>query len=399
MKKAIFTVLLGKYDDLKPAPRFKDWDAVLFTDHHYPNTKGWIVHKIKPVEDTAKESRKYKFLSHVWLKHYDLVCHIDANMVLNAEPPSRPTWFTHPMRSNVKDEIARCIQLKKAPVDELKAQREAYKKAGFPDTSGLYQNGFFVRAHTQEQNTLMEYTFELVQKYTYRDQLALPFAIWKTGIYPENILTNKEWRRYISIHPHIKRPVSEVKHKSSIAVHHITPGRADKNIGLALNSLISCLPDHDWICVRDIDTLPTYHEVFFKQCEDIAKNSNFHLISCFTNRLGLKYQLHNAEFSENFDMKYHREIGKQRFLEYGSQVIPCKSTVAGLMLLFSKSTWKKAGGFKEGGIQINGAMFDYYFSQAVLSQGMRIGIAPGIYLHHQYRPDAKNPKREYQHLL
>lgn len=398
MRKAIFTVLLNKYDELKPAPRFPGWDTILFTDHHYPNLKGWTIHKVKPQEDSARESRKYKFLSHQYLAQYNLVCYIDANMNLHTEPPSKPVWFAHPMRKDVKTEATRCIQLKKDDAHTIQRQLDFYKKEGFPDKSGLYQNGFFVREHSAEQNKLMEYTMQLLQQYSCRDQLAFPFAIWKTGITPPNILKNNEWRNFINIDRHLKRPVAQQR-TGTINVHHITPGRADKNLGKAINSIISVLPDEDWICLRDIDTMPAYHLPFFQQCEDIAKQSSFSLVGCMTNRLGLRYQLHGGEFSENFDMKHHLQVGKQRFEEFGSHVEETKQTIAGLFMLFPKSAWKKVGGFPEGGIRINGSFVDFHFSEKIRNAGMRVGIAQGIYLVHTYRMwNETNPKRATAHL-
>lgn len=32
MKKAIFSALVGDYDQLNQAPIYPDWDAILFTD-------------------------------------------------------------------------------------------------------------------------------------------------------------------------------------------------------------------------------------------------------------------------------------------------------------------------------------------------------------------------------
>lgn len=405
MKKAIFTVLLGQYDTLKPPPKYPGWDAVLFTDHNYPShkTRGWIVNKVS-TDSPAKDSRKYKFLSHKYLPHHDLVCHIDASMVLKKQPPNEPMWFHHPRRNNVTVEAKRIIQLQKEAPQTIKAQLDFYAKEGFKDNTGLYQNGLFVRRHTPEQNAMCELVYKTLLAYSCRDQLSLPYAIWKTGVKPEGLTPGIDFLRWVTISPHTKRPQFTQQVKLSAGgtnVHHITPGRADKNLGLAVNSIISALPDQDWICLRDIDTMPPYHLPFFKQCEDIARESNFHLVGCITNRLGLKYQLHNGEFSENFDLKHHAGIGKQRFEQYGSTVENTKQSIAGLFMLFPKSTWLRVKGFPEGGIRINGSFVDWHFSEAVRNAGMRVGIAQGIYLVHNYRmwtEPSKNARRETKHL-
>jgi len=183
-----------------------------------------------------------------------------------------------------------------------------------------------------------------------------------------------------------------------MTVHHITPGRADKNFGKALNDIIEFLPDEDWICLRDIDTLPLHHREFFKQCEDIANAGEYDLIGCMTNRLGLKYQLHNGKLSEDFNIKRHIVIAQQRFLEHGSKVIDSPGTVAGIFMLFSKQTWEDVGRFHEGGIQINGSFIDFIFNEQVKKINGRIGIAPGIYLFHIYREWGQNVRMAQQHL-
>lgn len=181
-------------------------------------------------------------------------------------------------------------------------------------------------------------------------------------------------------------------------VHHITPARADKNFGKAINELIEGLPENDWICLRDIDTVPPYHELFIKQVEQIV-NSNppFVLIGCMTNRLGFEYQLVKGMFDE-WDMRVHRAKAKE--LSTINTIKPLRSgqAVAGLMMLFSKDTWRKAGKFPEGGVVIRGNYVDYHFSKAVSKFG-KLGIAEGVYLFHNYRPDSKTPTRDRSHLL
>ncbi len=51
-----------------------------------------------------------------------------------------------------------------------------------------------------------------------------------------------------------------IKLKSAAASIVDMAGRSDKNIGRAINEIVNALPDNDWICLRDIDTLPMYHE-------------------------------------------------------------------------------------------------------------------------------------------
>jgi len=189
-------------------------------------------------------------------------------------------------------------------------------------------------------------------------------------------------------------------------VHHITPGHSDKNFGKSINDIIKNLPEDDWICLRDIDTMPLDHRKFFMQCEQLAKENKADLISCMTNRIGIKYQQHEGEISDNFDILHHMKIAEDLWKEFGTEVEITKDrcTLAGFFMLFSKKTWYKVGRFKEGAIQINGAFIDYIFSMAVRRGGMKLGIAKGVYVFHLYRAwventQHKNTRTEYQHLL
>ena len=179
----------------------------------------------------------------------------------------------------------------------------------------------------------------------------------------------------------------------------MTPGRADLNFGKAINEMIEYLPDDDWICLRDIDTLPLHHRVFYKQCEDIANRGDFDLVSCMTNRLGLAHQLHGGKISNDFNIKNHLKIAHERYAKYGSTVEQSPSYIAGVLMLFSKKTWEDCGRFPEGGVQIKGSFIDYLFSRSVKHIGGKTGIAKGMYIFHTYREWADNVRMGYKHLI
>ena len=387
VKKCIYTVLTDDYDFLNLAPKFPNWETILFIDKQLDDYKGW-----KPViiNSGKKESRKYKILSHRFLSDYDLVCYIDANMILKAEPPHYPLWYYHNKRRNIFQEANRIIELKKDNPNTVTNQINGYIKNGFQSKTPLFLNGFFVRRHSEKINNLHEQWYAEIEKHSYRDQISLPYACWKTKTFPEGICNFSE--RYYKLMPHKKS-------EKELTVHHITAGRADKNIGKAINDLVRNIEDEDWVCLRDIDTLPPYHEVFFYAVEEIAKQGEYDLVSCVTNRLGLVDQLHERKISNDFDMQKHREIAKQLYKENGISVKKTLRGVGGLMMLFSKKIWDKVGGFPEGAISIQGKFFDWHFCQSVYKQKGKIGIAQGIYLFHCYRMDFEDTREGINHLL
>ncbi len=392
-KKVVYTVVLGEYDELSPAPKFKGWDFIVFTDDILLNADGWTKYLVEGGKDLQKESRRYKFLSHVYLKEYDLVCYIDGNVRLMSEPPSHPIWFTHRIRNSVYEEaMTRSID-----VDMIKRQIRYYMELRFSDKGGLYHNNFFVRSNRNDvQNKLMEKVWDIVSEHTAVDELAVPFAMWVTQTRMENIQSQALQSRYIKVKPHKK----QIEDKRKVNVHHITPGRSDKNIGRAINEIVKALPDNDWICLRDIDTLPMYHEKIYQQCEEIAQAGEFDLVGCMTNRLGLHYQLVGGRKSNDSDIMNHRKIGVDLYNKHGNEIMPIQQVIGGLFMLFPKSAWRQVGGFPEGGIQIQGHFFDYHFCKKVMQQRLRIGIAKGIYLFHYYRFEhGEDTRKAVAHLL
>lgn len=395
MKKAIFTCLFGEYDNLNPAPSYNGWDCFLFTDKEPVESKGWTVKIYEPWTDSRKQSRHYKILSHKYISEYDLVCYIDANMILAKEPPSRPIWSKHYSGRTLIQEAKQILTLKKEDKTIIDRQMIYYTRHRIRQFAPLMQNGFFVREHSEKMNQLHDAWWEQVNEFSYRDQLSLPFVMSLTDIHVQGIVSHSEASRYYRI---VRNHITNQR-KRKPAVHHITSGRSDKNIGKAINDMIKNLPDEDWICYRDIDTMPMSHETFFKQCEEIAERGDFSLIGCITNRLGLERQLYGGNISNNPDILYHREIAKELVEKHGSQVKKVNGGIAGLMMLFSKETWSMVGGFEEGYIvHPNGNFFDYEFCRKVRGKGGKIGVADGIYLFHFYRFNSENPKISTKHL-
>ena len=181
-------------------------------------------------------------------------------------------------------------------------------------------------------------------------------------------------------------------------VHHITPADYNKDFGGCLNYLIETIDENDWVALRDIDTLPLDHGEFIKQCQEIADANEFQLVGGITNRLGVAYQLHEEKASDDWNIANHIEIAKERIKKYGSKVELWNKPVAGFFMLFPVWLWDEVGRFPEGGVSYNGKFLDTYFSEKVLLNGYKIGIAKGIYIFHLYRYWADNLRMSTSHL-
>ena len=186
MKKAICSVITGGYDQLPKAPSFFKWDSIMFTDMEVENSKGWKIIKLPKVDDPLVQSRDIKIRLHKHLPEYDLYCYIDGNQKFIKDPPDSPIWFKHQRRTNIYQEATQIINNGRFPKDIMEEQISYYKSQGYKD-QGLFLNGFHVRRNNTLINELHEVWFEETCRFAPRDQVSLPYAIWKTGIKPENI--------------------------------------------------------------------------------------------------------------------------------------------------------------------------------------------------------------------
>lgn len=202
MKKAIVSVLLGGYDQPRKAPKFYGWDSILFTDLDIDEKLGWKVIRVSK-KDKLKGSRYYKWMTHKTLPSYDLICYMDASMVMMKEPPLTETWFRHPVRKNLKDEGKQILLYYPELESVIEKQLGYFKSKGFNDDYGVYQNGFFVRYHNNETNAICKAVYDVVRKYCHRDQLALPYALYITNNNLNNVLNGNIMSRWVIVNRHL----------------------------------------------------------------------------------------------------------------------------------------------------------------------------------------------------
>ena len=397
MKKLIYTVLIGDYETPNPLRvKSEGFDHILFTDSKDLTVEGWEVVRVEPSKCPKKQSREIKINVHKFIEA-DIYIYLDANYVLtkslnlfvNQYYKGGYLTLIHPARRCITEEAKRVIHLKKDSPEVINNQISKYLKDGMPLRYGLFMNGFFIRDNTF--NNLCEEWYKEVEEHSYRDQLSLPYVLWKTKrkitAFRRNIVST-----FLRLEPHA------VISSHTPNIYHFVPGAGDKNLGRELNKHCEIVPnDDDWIVIRDNDTC-YLHPFINKQLEDIIKKhgNNYEIFSCVTNRLGLKYQLPYGLMDETNVLKL-RDIAEKHYAEYYDEVRPCSNTepTAGLFAMFQKKTWKKLK--YEEGLANAGGFIDWRFTKGHLDIGSRIGICKGIFLFHYYRMHQNN-WREHKHL-
>jgi GT2 family glycosyltransferase len=177
-------------------------------------------------------------------------------------------------------------------------------------------------------------------------------------------------------------------------VHIVKPYSIEKNLGKAYNEAMRLIPDGDWACLMDYDTMfltPDCGQILH---EYVNWNPTVGIFTCFTNRVHplAKDQLLDGFLSDNVSIDYHieRAYNQKRNL---FQVTEIKHEISGFLMMVSKKTWNEIK-FSEYGKCLG---VDNDFSTAVLQSGRKIMRMDGLYVFHTYR--MKNGIKDKTHLV
>jgi len=148
---------------------------------------------------------------------------------------------------------------------------------------------------------------------------------------------------------------------------------------------MNLIPDEDWACFTDGDTLHLLSEYGMYLDEYIKTYPEVGLWTCMTNRVYQSYQLLSGSIDSNHDILYHRKLAAENIDKNRLQLALLdnpKLPLSGCMMMISKEVWKLTGGFSEGCLGVDNLMH-----VAVLKTSYKVGLMKGIYLYHFYRGD------------
>lgn len=215
IKLMVITVNLGNYEYFKDLNVINqntiDWFYI--TDQNFKSNI-WNVLDVNsfnlPYKNNRILSKFFKMKCHTldMFKDYDYIFWVDSSFVFENKNfvddilnlcNNELVLYQHNSRRkemDVYNEKERCKKLKSVDNNLLDHQYEEYKKMGFIDIKGkLYSSGIILRKNTLKINKIFEEWFEHNLNYTQRDQISLPYILWKNEIIPkvikENINLNK----------------------------------------------------------------------------------------------------------------------------------------------------------------------------------------------------------------
>jgi hypothetical protein len=219
-KRVVYTSITGSYDKLLNHSHLaSDWDYVCFSDTETANEENdaWDILPLTMSQlDNVRNQRWHKVNAHKVLKRYKYTLYLDANIDIIS-----PDFFIklnesiasgaklalpkHPKRNCTYQELVACIAQQKDDSSIMKKQIEFIKINKLPKNYGMYASGILLRkTNDRTINRAMEDWWNMIEKYSYRDQLSLPFVLWKYNIEPSilKVTIYDDDSRLIKFKPH-----------------------------------------------------------------------------------------------------------------------------------------------------------------------------------------------------
>lgn len=224
MRGVVYTAIFGDYDELhQPVEQDTDCEFICFTDGHVPARVGaWrVVHiKTRPELHPRMQAKRFKLLSHrifprgrlaAWYAPFsvrrraDLSIWIDAGLQIKSSTFVKDMrnklgdgdWamFVHPDRDCIYEEALVSITMPKYETLPVLPQVEAYRSV-VPPHGGLYACTVIVRREPSPEHLkkVQELWWEENVKWTYQDQLSLPFVLRCVGGREPVLILDSLWQ-------------------------------------------------------------------------------------------------------------------------------------------------------------------------------------------------------------
>lgn len=200
-KIVIFTCITGNYDKPKePLMKLKNVDYILFTDLEIENHKiinGWVCRSIpsRLLKMTNIEINRYIKMHpfEFFKEQYDFSIYIDGNVQIVSDVSTFTEMVdanlgiaahTHRFRNCIYSEGKICELKGKGNIERMRKQLESYKTNLFPKHYGLIECTVMVTQLNNDvaKSIYKQWWYEFNKYKSMRDQLSLPYVLWKNGI-------------------------------------------------------------------------------------------------------------------------------------------------------------------------------------------------------------------------
>lgn len=195
---AVYTCVVGGYDKVSdPTIINENIDYFIFSDHNI-QSRIWnqisIPSKLLELGNNTLINRYLKFHPQELFDGYDYVIYVDGNVQVSSDitPLLKYTenrlgvaFHSHGYRDSIYDEVEVLIKVvKRGDPDKLTKQIAGYRQEGFPDNYGLPEATIILTdlSNNMAITFFTQWWEEFLKSQSLRDQIALPYVLWKNGI-------------------------------------------------------------------------------------------------------------------------------------------------------------------------------------------------------------------------
>ncbi|MBO5910701.1 MAG: DUF616 domain-containing protein [Elusimicrobiaceae bacterium] len=204
-KGVVYTCITNDYDDIREIETYtyvdRDWDYVCFTDNPKDIASGQIgIWQIRPLQfaklDNIRNQRWHKTHPHALFPNYESSCWIDGNInilsnYLFKTIDQKNTDFlvpAHFKNTCIYQEYQDVLLAKLDNPKLIEQERDFIMQAGMPIQYGTPETNILFRKHHQDTIQQLDETWwNMIEKYSTRDQLAAAFLMWKYELKPTDI--------------------------------------------------------------------------------------------------------------------------------------------------------------------------------------------------------------------
>lgn len=220
-KIVVYTCITGGYDDVQePFYSNPNVDYIIYTDLKI-KTEKWkykvIPENIKLINDNIIINRYIKFKMHELFSNYDYAIYIDGNvkiigdvtkLIEKINNKSGLALHSHNCRNCAYNEAQVCVLKKKGVKNKIQDLIRKMKLEKFPTKYGLFEaNVIAVDLKNENAKKIMNDWYNIFKESEcYRDQIILPYVLWKNNLKFEDVGNLGE-------NMHLNPILRKIKHK------------------------------------------------------------------------------------------------------------------------------------------------------------------------------------------
>lgn len=201
---AVYTCIIGNYDGLlEPYIKPDNIDYYIVTDADISDDSLWKkidINKFEQVKNFSNvaKCRYVKTHPHLFFNEYKYSIYVDGNFKIYTDLTEHVnriglyglSAFKHCQRECVYDEFEACKLLNKGNIESINNYCEKLISSGMPKKYGLLETGMLVREHNSNKCvSLMEDWWAEMSNNLFRDQLTLPYVLYKNKVEIGDIAT------------------------------------------------------------------------------------------------------------------------------------------------------------------------------------------------------------------